>query len=134
MPYVLDASVTGCWCFQDEQSTIAEAAMDRLLGDEAITPALWPVEIRNILLVNERRGRIEPADADAFLRDLARLPIRVRHDTNERALVALVRKHRLTAYDAAYLELAVRTGTSVATLDKSLALAVRAEGLDLVGH
>lgn len=133
MPFVLDASVTACWCFPDEQSAVADAAMDRLLDDEATAPALWLIELRNILVVNEWRKRIEPDDADAFLRDLARLPIRIRRDIDERALLELARKHRLTAYDATYLDLAVRTGAAVATLDRSLAEAVRAEGLDLVG-
>ena len=133
MAFVLDASVTACWCFPDEQSGVADAAMDRLLDDEAIVPALWTIEVRNILIVNERRNRIEPDDAVAFLRDLARLPIRVRRDADDRALMALARKHRLTAYDAAYLDLAVRTGVAVATLDRLLADAVRAEGLELVG-
>ncbi len=132
MPFVLDASVTACWCFPDEQSAVADAAMDRLLDDQAIAPALWAIEIRNILIVNERRGRIEPDEADAFLRDLARLPISVRHDADERALVALARKHRLTAYDAAYLDLAVRTGAPLATLDRSLADAARTEGIRLI--
>lgn len=134
MPFVLDASVTACWCFPDEQSTVADAAMDRLLDDEAIVPALWNIEIRNILVVNERRNRIESADADAFLRDLGRLPIRVRRDADERALLGLARKHGLTAYDAAYLNLAVHARVAVATLDRSLASAVRAEGLQLVGE
>ena len=107
--------------------------MDRLLDDEAIAPALWAIELRNILVVNERRKRIEPDDAEAFLRDLAGLPIRIRRDIDERPLLGLARKHRLTAYDATYLDLAVRTGADVATLDRSLANAVRAEGLELVG-
>lgn len=134
MPFVLDASVTACWCFPDENSTVADAAMDRLLDDEAIVPALWTIEIRNILVVNERRNRIESADADSFLRDIGRLPIRVRRDADERALLELARKHGLTAYDATYLNLAVRARVAVATLDRSLASAVRAEGLPLVGE
>ena len=133
MPFVLDASVTASWCFSDEQSAVADVAMQRLLDDEAIAPPLWSLEIRNILLVNERRGRIDTQDADAFLLDLSRLPIRIRQDADNRALVALARRHRLTAYDAAYLELAVRTDLAVATLDQALAHAVRAEGLPLVG-
>lgn len=132
MPFVLDASVTACWCFSDEQSAIADSAMNRLLDDKALAPALWTIEIRNILMVNERRGCIEPDDADAFLLDLTRLPITVRNDTDERALVTLARKHRLTAYDAAYLDLAVRTGTLLATLDRSLANAARTEGIQLI--
>ena len=134
MPFVLDASVTACWCFPDEQAMVSDVAMDRLLHDEAIAPALWTIEIRNILIVNERRGRIEPDDAGAFLSDLTRLPIRVRHDADEQALLELARKHRLTAYDAAYLDLAVRNSVAVATLDRALADAVRAEGLQLVGE
>ena len=134
MPFVIDASVTASWCFPDEQSAVADVAMDRLLQDEAIAPALWTVELRNILVFNERRKRIEPADSDAFLRDLARLPIRVRRDADERTLLGLARKHGLTAYDAAYLNLAVRAGLPVATQDRLLAKAVRAEGLPLVGE
>ena len=106
--------------------------MDRLPEDHAVVPALWWFEIRNILVVNERRGRIDSADSDVFLNDLARLPIRIESDSNERLVVALARTHRLTAYDAAYLDLAVRLTAPIATLDRALADAARAEGLELV--
>ena len=132
MPFVLDASVTASWCFEDEEAPVADAAMDRLPEDHAVVPALWWFEIRNILVVNERRGRIESADSDVFLNDLARLPIRIASDPNGRLVVALARTHRLTAYDAAYLELAVRLTAPIATLDRALADAARAEGLELV--
>ena len=132
MPFVLDASVTASWCFEDEEASVADAAMDRLPEDHAVVPALWWFEIRNILVVNERRGRIESADSDVFLNDLARLPIRIESDSNERLVVALARTHRLTAYDAAYLDLAVRLTAPIATLDRALADAARAEGLELV--
>ena len=108
--------------------------MQLLLDDEAVAPALWPLEIRNILVVNERRGRIDGADADAFLRDLDRLPIRVRHDTDMRAVLLLARKHQLTAYDAAYLDLAVRTSAALATLDGTLARAAGEEGVQLIAE
>ena len=134
MSFVLDASVAACWCFRDEQSAVADTAMQRLLEDEALVPALWPLEIRNILVVSERRGRIETADADAFLRDLDRLPIRVRHDADLRALVALARKHQLTSYDAAYLDLAMRTSATLATLDGSLVRAALEEGVKLIAE
>ncbi len=134
MPFVLDASVTAAWCFPDEQSIVADAAMQRLLDDEALAPSLWPLEIRNILIVNERRGRIDTADADAFLRDLDGLPIRVRHDADLRGIFSLARKHQLTAYDAAYLDLALRTSAALATLDESLARAARAEGVQLIAE
>ena len=133
MPFVLDASVTAAWCLRDETAREADAALDRLLDDEAVAPSLWWFEVRNILVVSERRGRIEPADTDTFLSDLALLPIRIEGVPNARQVVALARKHGLTAYDAAYLELAVRLGAPISTLDQALAGAARAEGLDFVG-
>ena len=132
MPFVLDASVAASWCFRDEAAAAADAAMNRLPRDHATVPALWWFEVRNILIVNERRGRIEPADSDMFLNDLARLPIRIDRSPDERLVVALARKHRLTAYDAAYLDLAVRLTAPMATLDRALSDAARAEGLELV--
>lgn len=132
MSFVLDASVTACWCFPDEQSAAADAAMRRLADSEALVPPLWALEIRNILVVNERRGRIGPEDADAFLRDLSLLPIRVRDDTDAGMVLRLARKHKLTAYDAAYLCLALRSAMPLATLDRSLARAVQAEGLQVI--
>ncbi len=102
MPFVIDASVATSWCFEDEQASAAESAMERLRTDEeAIAPALWWVEIRNILIVSERRRRIEPDDADTFLDDLGRLPIRVQWESGSGRVMALARKHGLTAYDAA---------------------------------
>jgi len=83
-------------------------------------------------VVNERRGRIEPEDADAFLRDLSLLPILVRDDTDAGMVLRLARKHKLTAYDAAYLCLALRSAMPLATLDRSLARAVQAEGLQVI--
>lgn len=132
MSFVLDASVTACWCFPDEQSTVADAAMQRLTGEEALVPPLWTLEIRNILVVNERRGRIEPEDSNAFLRDISLLPIRIRNDADAETLLELARRHNLTTYDAAYLCLAVQNSAPVATLDRSLARAVQAEGLQVI--
>ena len=133
MPFVVDASVTAAWCLRDETATAADAALDRLLDDEAVAPSLWWFEVRNILVVSERRGRIEPADTDTFLSNLVLLPIRIEAEPNDRRVVALARKHGLTAYDAAYLELALRHGAPISTLDRALAGAARAEGLDFVG-
>ena len=107
--------------------------MDRLLADEALAPQLWLLEMRNVLLVNERRGRIDAADADDFLRDLSRLGIRIRNDIDEHAVMAVARQHGLTVYDATHLDLALRADAPVVTLDKALARAVNAAGLDLVG-
>ena len=95
---------------------------------------VWTLEITNILIISERRGRISPEETDAFLGDLARLPIRIRHDADERVLLGLARKHQLTTYDASYVGLAARTGAAVATLDRRLAGAARAEDLEIVGE
>lgn len=133
MAFVLDASVTASWCLRDESARAADAALDRLLEDEAVAPALWWFEVRNILVVSERRGRIEPTDTDLFLSDLARLPIRIDSGLNDRQVVALARKHGLTAYDAEYLELAIRLDAPIATLDRALTRTARLEGLGLVG-
>jgi predicted nucleic acid-binding protein len=96
-------------------------------------PALWWFEVRNALAVNERRGRLGEADTAAFLRALARLSIGFDRSPDEAALLALARRHRLTVYDAAYLELAQREGLPLATLDAALRDAAAASGVALLG-
>jgi predicted nucleic acid-binding protein len=134
MSLVLDSSVVGCWCFPDEASPIADAAFDQLGADEAIVPVLWWFEVRNVLVINERRGRIDPPGSGAFLADLERLPIHLDRQPNSEAVLALARAHRLTVYDAAYLELALRTDAPLATLDQQLAHAARAAQVPLLGE
>jgi predicted nucleic acid-binding protein len=132
MPFVLDSSVSATWCFPDEEHETAEAAFDRLDGDEAVVPALWWFEIRNILVVSERRGRIDAAGTASFLANLERLSIRIDHDPDSGTVLALARKHNLTGYDAAYLELALRRGLPLASLDRPLVAAARADGVPLL--
>ena len=132
MPFVLDASAAAAWCFPDEQAHAADRAFDRLTTDEAVVPHLWWFEIRNVLIVNERRGRVTAADTSAFLRDLGRLPIRADGNPGEPLVLALARRHALTVYDAAYLELAVRLDAPVASLDRALNAAARSEGVGIV--
>ena len=132
MPFVIDASVAASWCFPDENEAHADAAIDRLESDEAVLPALWWFEIRNVLVVSERRGRIDPAGTAAFLADLGRLPIRIDRSPESELVLTLARKHRITAYDAAYLELALRLDAPLATLDRALASAATAEGVSLI--
>jgi predicted nucleic acid-binding protein len=134
MSLVLDSSVVGCWCFPDEASPVADAAFDQLGADEAIVPVLWWFEVRNVLVINERRGRIDPPGSGAFLADLERLPIHLDRQPNSEAVLALARAHRLTVYDAAYLELALRTDAPLATLDQQLAHAARAAQVPLLGE
>ena len=131
MVFVLDASVAAAWAFDDEDHPVARAAGGQLRTGEAITPALWWFELRNALVVNERRGRITEAGTAAFLRTVARLPIATDRTPVEDDVLALARRHRLTVYDAAYLELARRLAAPLATLDAALATAAAAEGVTL---
>jgi predicted nucleic acid-binding protein len=132
MPFVLDASITACWAFADEDHPDAALALERIRGDEARVPALWWFEVRNTLIVSERRGRLTEADTAAFLRRLARLGVTVDRSPEEAGVLALARRHRLTVYDASYLELAQREALPLATLDTELARAARAEGVPVL--
>jgi predicted nucleic acid-binding protein len=132
MPFVLDASVALVWAFGDEQRVPASSALERLRRDEALVPSLWWFEVRNALIANERRGRLTETDTATFLRDLSRLRIAVDLAPDEPAVLKLTRRHRLTVYDAAYLELAQREAVPLATLDSDLARAARAEKVPLV--
>jgi len=131
MPFVLDASVAVCRLFDDEDHPHARHSLDRIRGDEARVPSLWWFEVRNTLLVNERRGRLTEADTTAFLAALSRLAISVERTPGDDVLV-LARRRNLTVDDAAYLELARRTDLPLATPDRRLAVAARAERVALI--
>ena len=133
MPFVLDASIAACWAFEDEDHPVAALALERIRTDEARAPTLWWFEVRNTLIVNERRGRLTGADVAAFLRGLSRLGVILDRTPDEAVLLALARRHHLTVYDASYLELTQREGIPLATLDTELANAARAERLPLIG-
>ena len=133
MGLVLDASVAACWAFDDEDHPLAARALDRLRAEPALVPALWWFEVRNVLVVNERRDRLTEAVTAAFLRAVARLDIAIDRTPDSAAVLALARAHRLSVYDAAYLELAQRAAAPLATLDAALARAARDEGVALIG-
>jgi predicted nucleic acid-binding protein len=132
VPFVLDASVAACWYFGDEHDTRADFALDLLAADTALTPVHWWFEIRNVIVVGERRGRGSERYAAGFLAGLHDLSIELAALPDEADVFALARRHRLTFYDAAYLELAKREQLPLATLDDDLAAAARAEGVALV--
>ena len=133
MAFVLDVSVTVAWCLPDEESEAANRALDRLRSEEAVVPTLWWFELRNALVVNERRGRLAETGTAAFLSDLARLPIRVEERPSDSDLVlALARRYGLTVYDAAYLAAGVGRSAPLATLDRKLAAAAEAEGVGVL--
>jgi len=132
MPFVLDASVASCWAFDDEDHPAAALALARIRSDHALVPGLWWFETRNVLIVNERRGRLSEADTAAFLRLIGRLGILVDHAPRESAVLSLARKHRLSVYDASYLELAQREALPLASLDHDLVRAARQEDIPLL--
>ncbi len=132
--FVIDCSVVMSWCFQDEAGQYADAVLDSLQENTAAVPALWPLEVVNALLTSERRGRLAPAGSIRFLSMLARLPIVVDREWPERTmkeLLALGRASELSSYDAAYLELAMRKGLPIATLDARLEAAAGRSGVAL---
>jgi predicted nucleic acid-binding protein len=133
MPFVLDASVVACWAFVDEEHPVADLALERIRTDEARVPASWWFEVRNILILNERRKRLTESDTVSFLRDLARLRVTVDRSPEEADVLMLARQHRLSVYDASYLELARRNSVPLATLDRELAGAASAIDVALLG-
>ncbi|MDP2829788.1 MAG: type II toxin-antitoxin system VapC family toxin [Sulfuricellaceae bacterium] len=134
--FVLDNSVVMAWYFEDEASDFTSAVLESLAESEALVPSIWPLEVANVLLVGERRGRSTEARSGRFIALLDTLPIRVDGATAQHALagiLSLAREHRLSAYDAAYLELAMREGVAMATQDQALRRAATACGVGLVG-
>lgn len=132
---VLDASVTLCWLFEDQASAYTDSVLDRLAnGQEALTPMVWPLEIANALVVAERRKLIKPALSASFIELLGQLPVAIGRGEAERAfnqVLEAARRYRLSAYDASYLDLAMREALPLATIDASLRNAARAAGVGL---
>ena len=136
MTFVLDASITLAWCFVDESSKMADRVLDRLEGEDALAPAIWPLEVANGLRTAERRGRLDLADLAQVRELLTALPVEVESVTLDTALgevAELARQLDLTAYDASYLALAARRGLPLATADDRLRRACEQAGVELVG-
>ena len=131
MAFVPDASVSACWAFADEDHPLADVAFSSLQTEQAVVPALWWFEVRNILVVNERRGRIKEQETDFFLRALALFRIRIDRDPEHAGVLRIARAQGLSVYDAAYLELAHREKLPLATLDRRLGEAARLMGVQL---
>ena len=134
MSLVIDASVALAWVFGDERHDDAWQVIERLRESPAWVPAHFHLEVGNWLLSGLRRGRLTADQAQTAVVALGALPIEVDLDTPGRALTdawPLAAQHGLTTYDAAYLELAIRRGLPLATLDARLVSAARAEGVAL---
>lgn len=134
--FVIDASIAVSWCFEDEMSPVADAALQKLRHQGAVAPAHWPLEIANALRSAERRGRIDERAVPVATALLTSLPIRVDDtiglDAALGRVLSAARSLGLTAYDAAYLDLAARRGVPLATADEQLTRAAIAAGVELV--
>src|SRR2546430_3683643 len=123
MQWVFDASVAMTWCFDDEKTPQTDALLERLKFEPAVVPQLWPLEVANVLVLAARKGRITQDKCARLLDVLGALPVFVDSQTVARAFTNIVEvavAHRLTAYDASYLDLARRLNLPLATLDAEL--------------
>jgi predicted nucleic acid-binding protein len=130
--FVLDCSLTMAWYFKDQANPYAKAVRKALSRARGVVPALWPLEVANVLVLGERRLRSTQAEASKWLSYLQRVPIHVDDGTAGRAwsdILHVARSYDLSAYDAAYLELAIRLGLPLASLDDSLKAAAAAAGV-----
>lgn len=127
--FVLDCSIAAAWLFADEARPETDNLLDILAEHGALVPNLWHLEVANVLIQAERRGRITAAQISTRLELLANLPIITDTETSPRAfkeILTLARSQTLTTYDASYLELAIRRGIPLATQDKALVRAANA--------
>ena len=132
---VLDASVALSWCFKNEATTAGDRVLERLANEAASVPTIWHLEIANVLALSERRGRITVAHSSEFIALLESLVIVIDEETSSRALgrvLDLARAEQLTAYDAAYLELAMRLGLPLASKDGDLCDAAERLGVNVL--
>jgi predicted nucleic acid-binding protein len=136
MSFVIDNSVALAWCFEDEQTPPIMALLDRVAETGAIAPSLWPLEALNALLMAERRKRLDSKRRQRLAGFLRSLPIELDTETADQAWTTTARlaeRHRLTSYDAAYLELAQRRRLPLATLDEDLIAACKTLGVPMLG-
>jgi len=133
--YVLDCSVVIAWIFRDEATAQTEILRELLADSVAIVPAIWHLEVTNTLVVSARRGRIQLTEIPPLLALLESLPIEVDPQTSLRAFgetFKLAQNYQLSAYDAAYLELAMRQNLPLATLDNRLQEVAKRCGVELL--
>lgn len=136
MSFIVDASVVFAWQFPDEESALSEMVADRLLDEGAIVPVHWVAEIANGFAMAVRRGRMSAEYRSGALDRLKNMSIEVDKDSAKRLWTdtqLLCDKHKLTAYDASYLEMALRLRLPLASLDKALVRAAHAEGVSIIG-
>ncbi len=132
--FVVDSSVTMAWAFDDEDDDYANQVLGSLETTAALASPVWPLEVANVLVVAERKGRIGIADSQRFIRLLEALPIEVHPVSVGECLQAVLdaaRRHGLSAYDASYLQLAMDRSLPLATNDLPLRRAAEAAGVSI---
>ncbi len=137
MSLVLDASVTLAWLYKQETTIVVDFLFERLRRQDAWVPSLWWLEIANSLQMGLRRQRLTRSERAEYLDLLRKLPLHTDNQTTENAwtrTLALSDRHGLTAYDAAYLELALRRKLPLATLDRELRQVATVENVILLGQ
>ena len=133
--FVLDNSVVMSWCFGDEANDYADAVLEELTTARALVPAIWALEVVNVLLVAERKDRIKQAESTRFINLLLQLPIDIEQLMPRAAipgLLSLGRSLSLSSHDLAYLNLALHSGCPLATLDQKLIAAAEETGVPLL--
>lgn len=129
---VIDSSLAAAWCFPDERTDYTNDILQAICTPlEAVAPRLWAYEVRNSVLMGLRRKRITPAHAQEFLESVKVLPIRLTDPVSYDGVFSLAERHGLTVYDAAYLDLALREGLPLASLDHALCKAAGNSGVVL---
>ena len=132
--FVIDNSVVMAWCFEDEANAYSDGIQETLIDHKALVPAIWPLEVANVLLVAERKKRISKAHSGHFIALLSQLPIEVVPSVSDAVfheILALAREHSLSSYDASYLDLAIRKGLPIASQDKAILRAAKSIQLDI---
>jgi|ERR1700722_10410063 len=133
--FIVDCSIALAWCFPDEETPATKILLDRMNDEAAVVPALWFIEITNVLALSEKKGRIDRAKVAEFIALIEEFELDVDHEASRLAfshLLPLCRAHQLTSYDAAYLELALRRHLPLSTLDKQLTNAAKKLGVKVL--
>jgi len=128
---VIDASMAAAWTLDDEKNDRADQILAEVKNNHPITTSLFWYEYRNILVINHRRRRVERGRVSVLLQDMRQLDMEECCQNNDENIILLAFRHNLSAYDAAYLALAIEKNALLATNDKKLAHAAWLEGIEL---
>lgn len=131
---VIDSSIAISWGMPDEKSVAANRALALARQEDVLVPAIFWTEVRNICLVNERRGRIAITDTTTAIKMIEGFRPQIDDRASHEAVLNLAREHGLSGYDAAYLALAIAEECTLATLDKRLARSAIVEGLSVISE